>query len=594
MPVTLAEVYQNAIGYVHHPVAILVTALVVIYYASQKFNTPTDRLSKDDSILPPRIPAVQTTYLRYRLSLGLYVLTWLVFFGGFAFFPDVLGAALQVLSTLGLDVGNLLTDLSDLLEKHKDELPTYLPFVAFAVMHVIAKAPGFSDFEQGLRDWLNDLARIPVEARRMSGQLRDLAPAMSPAFMVRVKGDTWGMNLRNFRRGLYDDWLKLRYLAHQIESWRAHPDYSRFDLTYAEQRRVLLASKVRLGEELHRLDTMLGAEPKLPGAFLDDMAQQRVEELGALLGDFTTFLCYGVLATFTTHRARTEALQCIGYPVAKAGMELTPPRPDEEFPLDAAALTLVLVPIFLGIAVSTLLFTMLPSALFGGAPSLLDKLGFPGCIRWAFWGTMMHFATVIGVLAMRWALRGSPMRTWLEQADPAERPYGLYFFGGLLGFAIGGGTALLASTLGPNGFNWFALAWGSITFVTGASVIWHIDSAKRATTRRSGDAQPSIVHVLAAGPDWRVPAVQALATAAVSQFANLYVFGSGHAAVFDWKFCCYLVVSTGFVGAFLGQHLHQSFFRQEARKRAIRDRAAAAPPPAAEPEKAVPRLVAAG
>ncbi len=591
MSTDFGEMFQIAVGYAHSPVALVATTAAVVCYASYKFSTPTDRLKGDESILPPRIPAVQTTYLRYRLSLGLYVLTWLLFFGGFAFFPDMLNSTLVVLGSLGLDVGHLIQNLHDLLEKNRDDLPTYLPLIAFAFMYVVGKAPGFSAVEQGLRDWLNDLAKIPLEARRMSSQLRDLAPAMSPAFLARIAADTWSKNLREFRRGLYDDWIRLRYLAHQVESWSAQPDYSRFDLKYAEERRSLLTAKAKLGDELRRLDTMLGAEPKVPAALLDDDAQHRAEELGLQIGDFTTFICYGVLASFTTQRARNEALECIGYPVVKPGMEIMPPRPDEEFPLDSAALTLVLVPIFVAIAASTWIFTMLPDAWFGDSASLLSRLGFPGCIRWAFWGTMMHFATVTAVLATRRALRGTAMRAWLERADPMERPYGLYLFGGLIGFVTGGAIALFASAVGPFGFNWFAIAWGSVTFVTGASVIWHIDGAKRATASRYANAGASLVHLLGAEPDWRIPVGQGSATAVISLFANLYVLGAREASDVDWKFCIYLVVSTAIVGAFLGQHLHQSFYRRETRKHAINDRTQSPPPPPPPAERSTSELV---
>jgi len=568
--------FQMAGAYLLRPEVLVATTAGVVWYGCRKFSTPTDRLSKDETILPPRHPAVQTTYLRYRLSLALYVLTWLVFFGGFAFSPDVLGTALVTLKSLNIDLG-LSQGLQNILSEHQDDLPRYLPVVALAFMYVLAKAPGFSAVEQGLRDRLNEIAKIPLEARRMSSRLRDLDPVMPQVFLDRIANDAWSRNLKAFRRGLYDDWVKLRYLAHQIESWPAQPDYSRFDLKYAQERTALLTVKSKAGENLRRLDSILGAEPKVPSGLLDGDAQQCATEVAALLCNFTTFLCYGVLASFATKRARNEALQCIGYPLVKSGIEVVAPRPDEEFPLDAAALALLLAPIFVTIALSAWIFTFLPDGWFSGAPSYLDKLGFSGCVRWGFWGALMHFAAVTVVLAVRRALRGTSLRAWLERTDSTNRSYGMYLFCGVIGFVTGGAIAVLASILGPFGFSWFALAWGSITFVTGASVIWHIDEAKRAIANRYGNAEPPIVHLLGAAPDWRIPIGQGVATSVISMFANLYVLSAGHASVFDSKFCAYLVVATGIVGAFLGQHLHRSFWRRETRKRAIRDRAPATP-----------------
>jgi hypothetical protein len=553
------------------PLVSFAMTLAVILYASHKFGEPTKALRDDQSILPPRQPAVQTTYLRYRLSLTLYVLLWLAFFAAFVFVPPIFILTLELTAKFGaglIDTG----PFRELLQEHRQNLPYILPLLAFVFMYFVAKVPGFSDVEEAIRGELNVLAKIPREALRLSGDLRDRALTIPNAFIQKLGPEAKYQNIRGKQRSLYDAWLRLRYISHQLETWPSHSDYSRFALKYAQERGALLASARKLGEALSTLDHLLD----IAAPVVDTEAQRVATDLETLLKDTTTFLCYGVLSSFATRRARQEALECIGF--LMGGKPI-----GEEFPLDSASLALVLVPIFFVIASLSATFAIAPSRFFGGDPSVIDRLTFPGCLRWGFWGMTMHIAAIVAVLMLRRAMSGTALRAWLEAHDESEAPYGMYLFCGAVAFVTGGCIALFASLVGPNPFTWSAFAWGAVTFVTGASIIWHIDESKRVVAARSEEQAGLTLPVMKAKADWRIVLGQGAATASFSMFANLYVLGISGISLVDWKFCAFLLVTNFVVGGFLAHHLRGSFLRRQIRKRVVVRAAetdAREPPPA--------------
>ena len=554
------------------PLVIVATTLAVILYASRKFGQPTKALRDDQSILPPRQPAVQTTYLRYRISLTLYVLLWLAFFAAFVFVPTIFILTLELMTKFGAGIVDT-KPFRELLQEHQQNLPHILPLLAFGFMYFVAKVPGFSDVEEAMRDELNVLAKIPREALRLSAELRERPLTIPNAFVQKLGPDAKYQNIGAKQRSLYDAWLRLRYISHQLETWPSHSDYSRFALKYAQERSALLASTRKLSEALSTLDHLLG----IAAPVVDAETQRVATDLEALLKDTTTFLCYGVLSSFATRRARQEALECIGF--AMDGKAI-----GEEFPLDSASLALVMVPIFFVIASLSATFALMPSRFFGADPSVIDRLTFPGCLRWGFWGMTMHVAAIVAVLMLRRAMNGTALRAWLEAHDESDLPYGMYLFCGAVAFVTGGGIALFASLVGPNPFTWSAFAWGAVTFVTGASIIWHIDESKRVVAARSGEQAGLTPPVIKAKADWRIVVGQGAATAAFSMFANLYVLGISGISLMDWKFCAFLLVTNFAVGGFLAHHLHGSFLRRQIRKRVV-GRATATdarePPPAA-------------
>jgi hypothetical protein len=557
------------------PLVLCAATAAVILYAARKFGQPTKLLRDNESILPPRQPAVQTTYLRYRVSLGLYVLLWLAFFSAFVFVPPIFAIMLELLDRLGADFIDAAA-VRDLLVTHQGKLPYVLPVLAFVFMYLIAKAPIFSHAEEHMRDGLNTLAKIPLEAMRMSAELRERRLIVPKAYVERLEAEPGRGNIRAKQRALYDLWLRLRYVIRQLESWSAHPDYSRFALRYPQERTALVASKDKLEEGLSTLDSLLGI-----GAPLAEVeAQKRAVEIEVLLRSATTFLCYGVLSSFATRRARQEALECIGF--AMDGREV-----QEEFPLDSASLALVLVPIFLVIVSFSVVFVLIPSRLFATEASVIDRLGFAGCLRWGFWGMIMHLASIVAVLMVRRAMAGTPLRAWLEGADDFDRPYGMYLFCGAVAFVTGGAIALLASLIGPYPFTWTAFAWGAVTFITGVSIIWHIDDSKAALAATAAEQAPLPTYVINARTCWRIVVVQGAATAAFSMFANLYALDQ-RAVPVDWKFFAFLLVTNFAVGAFLAHHLHRSFVRRQTRKRVVGTRTRPSEPDGPTPSEPLP------
>jgi len=530
--------------YRQSPLALALVTIMVAGYAYWKFGTPTNSILNNPLIYPPKRPKLLTTFLRYQLGAGLYLAAWLFLFGVLCFSPSLLYVALQTaaLSDAAKSVAN---SIGTIIGDDRAKLADTMPVAAALLMVVVGKLPLFSQVEEMLRTELNSMVAIPVRAILLRNDLKTRPLALDDNFLKQVALERALPNVQRHYRSIYDDWLKARYLCDQLASWQGHVEFSKFSIRYGAERDAILTAVENFLTELAILDA-----PRR-SAKLNELAKKRSEEIGQLIQWICAYVSYAVLATFTTTRAREDALAVIGF----RGKATSP-----DFPLDLGALALTLTGVFGIIALSAFLVYSVPAAVYGGEATTDDWLALHKAVRMGFWGTVMHFGTILLVLQTLGHFGENWIGRWLGGTSGGRPPVALYLALGVVGFLLGGTIAVIARLMVRGEFFPGNLAWGSITFVTAVATAWHQDRvAARTHSAASGTT--------ARFADWRVSALQGGLTALAAMLAYLYV-STGAGQSLKWQFCIFLLVSSGCTGSFLGWHLPLNMRRRLASKEA--------------------------
>lgn len=197
--------------------------------------------------------------------------------------------------------------------------------------------------------------------------------------------------------------------------------------------------------------------------------------------------------------------------------------------------------------VSAVLVYTVPAAITGGDPSAVDPLALHKAVRMGFWGTVMHFSTVLLVLQTRGHLGEIRFGRWLAASGSGHPPVALYLALGIIGFLLGGAIAVLARVVMRGEFVPQNFAWGCITFVTAVATAWHQDRIAAGNHSTASGTTPR-------SADWLIAALQGGVTALAAILAYLYI-STGIGVSAKWPLCVFLLVSSGCTGGFLGWHL---------------------------------------
>lgn len=520
----------------------IVAAIVVALYARHRFSQPTASILEQTEIEPPKKTRFLTTLVRYHLGATLYMCVWLLVLLCLVSIPGLMKLILWTIGAFGVPQPDWLAEVPQMLAEGGGAIA--LPFLSMVLIIAFSRIPPVSGVERHLREKFDVLAKIPFKAILMSQTLAKRAVEYPRDFVHKMEEEAYVRRLKACHRSIYDDWMKLCHFVEQIEGWGGDEDFSRYLTINGKEWQRLSRVQQDLAEKLRRLSCGLEPEEEIPrklANYFEGEAKSRSNELEHLLKQVYVFVSYAVLFSFATERARNDGLSRLGIRQHDRG---------ESFPLDASALTLTWMLVFLIIVGWTFVFYCIPGAL-GGDPFTASRAVTFGVI-----GSWLHFGAVVVAVQLRRWLAQTGIGNYLEATDTYTRPYGMYFVQGTCGMLVGavvcvlGKLLLLSQAPALND-----LYWGLGAFVTAASVGLHQDRARSlvAAHARTAAATPP--------RHWREPVVQGLLTLILTLFSWLMAAGNG--SIGDWKWLLFVAVAGGSFGAFLGSHLPENFRRRE-------------------------------
>jgi hypothetical protein len=264
---------------------------LVGFHSYFRFNTPPTSRSL-------------TTAGRYHTAAMLYTFTmvsaWLVF----ASFPGLLG---------------------DLVPEDTRRLSVPL-YVSLALTVLLPEIKALSRYDERLRAFLHDLARIPYEAVRLTGILQRVPFEPDQDTQIRVKALLAEADLRDkdVVFGAHRDprtlWTKIATLKYHLDGWETSRRFARFRHAHTGEFAViddtyqtLLARAKRL---FHQAE-VLGADRQDPAlsALLQGLGVEFTREAEVLEKRMCQTISQGVLQSTLTERARTAALTQLGFGV---------------------------------------------------------------------------------------------------------------------------------------------------------------------------------------------------------------------------------------------------------------------------------------
>ena len=464
-----AALLQVWTGLKDFPWIFIAVVVAVAWYGRHQFSKPTENLLQQTQIDPPKSTRPLTTFLRYQLGAGLYMLSWLLSLGFLVFIPGLMKLALSL-----FDDTAVVKSISDWLSETHSAIS--FPIAAAVILILVAKLPPISRVEQFLRNKCNARALIPAKARSMSEMIQEKSVDYPESLPAEIESDPHVARLKECHRVIYDDWLPICHFAAKIERWGGDPDFSRFAILYNRERKRLLQIKQKCYDKLQRFSCGLASKdaelsPEM-ASFIDGEVTSLSEEVKALLEQLYTFISHAILFSFATERARNDAL-------SRLGIHPEDDRDRGSFPLDASALTLTWIAVFLIIIVWGLTLVALPQGWFGTEPSELDELNFREVVVFGLLGSCLHFGAVVLAVMLRRRLTQTGLGTVLEEKGKYRYPYGMYFALGVCVLILGGAFCVMGKMIFfPDPVSVHDMAWGLGAVITACAVGFYQDRAR--------------------------------------------------------------------------------------------------------------------
>ena len=291
----------------------VIGGLFVLMYASHRFNTPTTNRST-------------TTWLRYHMAAKSYWLVGLALFILLAIHQPFQAILKHSVSLLGLD-----PQASELAGRLSPPL-----LAALFLTVLLPRVPYLADVDEWIRRWLQKVAAIPFEARRVSAELRKGTFTVPPAMRDRVTADLLSEEFRKEdllfteSRAPQFLWTKITVLMRHLDSLEADHGFAAFMAAYpTELAQVRAQYKLLLpkARKCFRLTRDLPADLDGRRSRASDAVREYRDEFGdqarALLGTIYDFLSRGVLQSRHSYAARCELLRELGFDCRLAEPALT-------------------------------------------------------------------------------------------------------------------------------------------------------------------------------------------------------------------------------------------------------------------------------
>jgi hypothetical protein len=291
----------------------LIGGLFVVMYAAHRFNTPPTNRST-------------TTWLRYHMAAKSYWLVGLGLFGLLAVHQPFQALLRHGVGLLGLDAGG-----AEFAERLSPPL-----LAALFLTVLLPRIPYLHEVDEWVRGWLQKVAAIPFEARRVSAELRKAPFAVSDAMRLRVTADLLdeGFHKEDLlfieSRAPQFVWTKIAALIRHLESLEADHGFAAFMAAYPTELGQLRAQYKALlpkARKCFRLTRDLPADADGRRSRVSDAVREYRDEFGeqarALLGAIHDFLARGVLQSRHSYGARRELLRDLGFDVRLGDPTLT-------------------------------------------------------------------------------------------------------------------------------------------------------------------------------------------------------------------------------------------------------------------------------
>jgi hypothetical protein len=280
----------------YHTVDLFLGGIFVLFYAGQRFNTPSTNRSS-------------TTAARYFVALFLYCLCGMVFYGTLVNFPHLLTFVMQ---------GNTV-------ESWAQGMSVPL-LVALLLTVMLPKVPLLSTLDEWVCQKLKDMAAIPWEIMRLSAEMgRDkLNFSEEEQATVRQELEDAGFDPKDIVFAANNSpasvWTNLTAVLHKMDDWetdRRMGKYlagSRRELEKLQDRHQCLFVKAKTCFHLLSKDADGGSTGKTHEAMIR-YREDFMERVGQLRHDTLDFIARGVLHAELTDHGRETRLKSLGFSI---------------------------------------------------------------------------------------------------------------------------------------------------------------------------------------------------------------------------------------------------------------------------------------
>lgn len=274
--------------------------LLITLYAVDRFSTPSENRAF-------------TTAMRYYSATATYIgIYWIAFF---------------VIHKYPLLIELILNSLGaakeDALPPGLDQSSTTL-MVAVLLSILLPKIPLLSELDRKLKTFLQKMADIPFEARRLSKEIQ-AAPFAIPDHLLYKLQERFvhsGFDARDIAIGDGDPakklWTKIFVLLFNLESWETDTGVGAFILERQNQYRRIKERYRRLGQMARSCFDLSRSEAGAVGKDIISRASSKfhasfMAEADDLLSDICDFISQGVLKCRLTHHSRVATMARMGF-----------------------------------------------------------------------------------------------------------------------------------------------------------------------------------------------------------------------------------------------------------------------------------------
>jgi hypothetical protein len=409
----------------------LVGGALVGLHSYARFNTPEASRS-------------QTTAGRYHAAATGYTLAMALAWVVLATFPELLGDLVPA------DIRRLAVPL----------------YMALALTVLLPNLKPLSKYDDQLRAFLQDLARIPYEALRLAGILRKVAFEPDQDTQIEVRAMLRDGDFRDKdvvfapHRDARTLWTKIATLKHHVDGWQTSSRFARFRHGYAGEFEVLEQAYIALAGKAKRLFSqaeLLGPDRQDPrvGGLLKGLEDEFLREATALEKKLYQTISRAMLKCTVTEGARKAALERLGFKCNE--------------PIDGDRLFDRLVGLFLALG-AYYMFMLI--AFPARAEATLHENAVKG----------LMIATIY-VVAVFWAL--FPKAWQFGRVNAAGRPIRAYAMSGLFAFVSSLAASLAVGALFKVDPSWALVAlrdkwpWGLMAFATAFVTAANADNGPR-------------------------------------------------------------------------------------------------------------------
>ena len=298
LPANVLRLKEFGMDPITHKIDLLLGGVLVLFYAGQRFNTPTTNRSS-------------TTAVRYFVSLFFYFIVVIGVYAILVYFPHLFGFMLQ---TNAAAVPAWTKGIS---------LPL---LIALLLTVLLPKMPFLHMIDQWICRQLQDMAAIPWEVLRLSAELRKdtLHITAEEQVVIRDQLLSDGFQREDIvfeeRDSPKSLWIQLTALLQKVQDWEsdrrmaAYVAASGGELEKLRRRHQALFSKAKTCFYLMNEHAEGGATGKTHEAVFR-YREDFVERVEQLRHDSFDFIARGVLRAELTDGAREVRLNALGFSI---------------------------------------------------------------------------------------------------------------------------------------------------------------------------------------------------------------------------------------------------------------------------------------